>query len=423
MLTKLTKSYCFVFAIISLLALMILLFYISESARAQSQNSNSGYVLIRVKCLEIRALPPDLADGDVAELQLMVIISDGEQVNGAFTFFQDSPSTEVRPVRSGERFCETDANGPWFAVDEARDQVVVWFVALDSDDLNLIESSTMDAASVTSAELLAKGFKELIGDTGVLSILSRSNLVSAVLDFAFNRALEVWELPDTIGEHQTVLRRQQRWNLNSYTEISADGNIVIDYDVLLMYEEPQNEPGSFVISTTIPEINRVATDLDSLFGVDNWFCFPDKQNAVGVRYLPPGLTVQSPIDHVDTYVGSFYQGETVTIRTGATVWLQGFVPLNSCPDSQIQALRNWMPDDRGVTREYLDNVFGSQNWRCSDRFSFLVLVGELPQNFYVEYPFTSVDTTTNLKYGVGDTVPGGSGASVWTLEISRNQCR
>lgn len=175
--------------------------------------------------------------------------------------------------------------------------------------------------------------------------------------------------------------------------------------------------------TTSPVVSSISSALDALFGANNWFCFPDKQNAVGVRFLPPGLVVRSPIDQIDTYVGSFYQGETVSIRTGATAWLEGFIPLDSCPASQRQALLNWTPDGRSVTREYLDNVFGSQNWECSDQFSFLILVDELPQDFYVEYPFTSVDTSTHLNYGVGDIVPGGSGASVWTLEISRSQCR
>ncbi len=238
MTTKSTKSNLPVLALLTFGA-MFLLFDTYRSAVAQSQGNDGGYVLVRINCFEIRALPVDLADGDVAELQLMVIVTDGEQVNGTFTFFQNSSSSEVRPVRAGERFCDTDAAGPWFAVDEALDQVAVWFIALDSDDLSLIESGAVDIGSIAPIELLAKGLKALVGDSGVLSILSRSNLVTAVLDFAFNRALEVWELPDTIGEYQTVLWRRQGWNLGTYTAVSVDRNIVIEYDILSTNETPQ----------------------------------------------------------------------------------------------------------------------------------------------------------------------------------------
>lgn len=279
---RLTKLPLIVFAATFLLIAMPSLPYSPASVRAQSQNSDAGYILIRVNCLEIRALPADLLEDDVAELQLMVFLSVGNQ-GGTFTFFQDSPEVETRGVRVGERFCSgLNALGPWLAVSEAPAEVAVWFLAVDNDDL----SQLLDTALDGTGNLLADAFKTVIDTSGAVSVFSRTNLLALALELVLGRAIEAWEMPDTIGQYQTVLLRQQDWNVDSYTAVSADGTIAIEYDVLLTEETPSPST-SGTLQPAVTSISAlICLNLDDLSALGN---------VLQVLESPPGVLAGAQI--------------------------------------------------------------------------------------------------------------------------------
>lgn len=234
---KLTQSRCFFSSTTFFLVISaFFLLYVPEHVRVQSQNSNDRFIRIRVNCFEISSLPADIFDGDVAQLQFMVFVSDGDRIRFTLNYYQDAPDAQARAITAGQRFCDTDAYGPWFAIDQARDQVAVWFLAVDNDDLSQLLSTALDGTS----SLLADAFMAMIDTSGAISVLSRANLLALALELVLGRAVEAWEIPDTIGQYQTVLLRQQDWNLGSYRAVSPDGNLVIEYDVLLTNEQPQN---------------------------------------------------------------------------------------------------------------------------------------------------------------------------------------
>lgn len=67
-------------------------------------------------------------------------------------------------------------------------------------------------------------------------------------------------------------------------------------------------------------------DVDGILGVGNWFCFPDRQDGIGVVNLPSSFVVQSPLEYVDTHTGSYTVGQVVPVIGGATAQLQGILP-------------------------------------------------------------------------------------------------
>jgi len=77
---------------------------------------------------------------------------------------------------------------------------------------------------------------------------------------------------------------------------------------------------------------------------------------------------------------------------------------------------------RSFTQDEIDAVLGAGNWRCfPDRLDG-VAVKNLPPGFVVEYPLSNVDKGT--KYYLGETVPGGGGATAWLQGAlaSREEC-
>src|SRR5690606_11975386 len=72
------------------------------------------------------------------------------------------------------------------------------------------------------------------------------------------------------------------------------------------------EPTPTVPSPTIESIADVvkSTAMDDLFGVGNWFCFPDRETGVGVKRLSSNFNVQPPLRYIDNWLGRFALGES-----------------------------------------------------------------------------------------------------------------
>jgi hypothetical protein len=167
--------------------------------------------------------------------------------------------------------------------------------------------------------------------------------------------------------------------------------------------------------------------LDVLFGENNWFCFPDRENGVGVRRWPVGTLVVFPLDSVDTVSGTFRVGESpIPVGGGATAELEERLPRIQCPSYQQQALNEWSiaqsSDAQLLDRTRIDQIFGTGNWACLDSFAFAVRVFNSGSAIPIVYPITTLDDSTG-KHGVGDTVSPSGVATAWlSKSIARDQC-
>jgi hypothetical protein len=174
------------------------------------------------------------------------------------------------------------------------------------------------------------------------------------------------------------------------------------------------------IETTPPPTLRtssnsgVARQLDSIFGSGNWFCFPDRGDAIGVK-TSNEATIISPIVKVDTAVGTYTSGR-IPYGGGATVWLNTSVPTDECPSSQLSSITAWRSARSADTAPFdnsrIDSIFGAGNWKCVPSFPYAVTVVNLPSGTAIQYPFTSVDNSSG-KYGVGEAMSQSGSATVW----------
>ncbi|MDX1994472.1 MAG: hypothetical protein SF029_18970 [bacterium] len=197
--------------------------------------------------------------------------------------------------------------------------------------------------------------------------------------------------------------------------------------------EPTNEnldttPSGDDISTSLPGLTTTVNlitrgQLNHLLGDSNWFCFPNARNIIGVRQLPSSFVVQNPITFVDTSSARYSSNAIVQDATGATIYLNDQILQSECPLEQQDALEQWInnSNNRRVSANNFNELFGDGNWRCSDQFSYLVVVSDLNADLFIEFPVTNVDRGS-MKYGIGDIVPRGGMISVWTIAMSQDEC-
>jgi hypothetical protein len=188
-------------------------------------------------------------------------------------------------------------------------------------------------------------------------------------------------------------------------------------------ESPQQQNDSesdVVINTsqppTLPPVSNsgVSAQLDTIFGSGNWFCFPDRSDAVGVK-VSNEATITSPIIKVDTAIGTYTSGR-IPYGGGATVWLSKSVSTDECPSNQLSSITAWRSarstDTTSFDKSRMDILFGIGNWKCVPSFPYAVTVVNLPSGTAIQYPFTAVDNSSG-KYGVGETMSQSGSATVW----------
>lgn len=172
------------------------------------------------------------------------------------------------------------------------------------------------------------------------------------------------------------------------------------------------------------QVSQIASQLDELFGSGNWFCFPDRGDAVAVKRLK-AVTIQSPLVKIDTFTGSYTSGKSPSGIT-ATVWLDRWVSQSECPSYQTEELKAWAAADTADQSSFdgarMDSLFGKGNWRCLSSYPYAAKINSLPANTVVQYPFTAIDNSQS-KYGVGESVPQAGPATVWLAgNIPQNDC-
>lgn len=186
------------------------------------------------------------------------------------------------------------------------------------------------------------------------------------------------------------------------------------------------------IETTPPPISsqppqqtsQIVSQLDELFSSGNWFCFPDRGDAVATKKLK-SVVIQSPLVKVDTFSGTYTSGKSPSGIT-ATVWLDTWISQSDCPSFQADGLKAWAiadaADQSAFDAARMDVLFGKGNWRCISSFPSAVKISNLPANTVVQYPFTAVDNSYS-KYGVGESVPQTGPATVWLAgTIAQSEC-
>lgn len=170
------------------------------------------------------------------------------------------------------------------------------------------------------------------------------------------------------------------------------------------------------VTSAIEDHGLNKKSLDHLLGEGTWFCFSERQDAVGTNNLPKNLAVQLPIAKIERN-GLFYTiGDTVSGSGSATIWLEGILPSDECPNLTHDTTPI-MPN-----KSALDSVLGIGNWRCLDNIENAVIVLNIPNEFLVQSPVSSVDKN-GQKYGLGQYVPPGGEATIWLqFSLSKGIC-
>lgn len=213
------------------------------------------------------------------------------------------------------------------------------------------------------------------------------------------------------------------------TDISCDTNAIVltpstDATLDITSAAPKE------IGTTPPPAppqqtnSGVSAQLNSIFGAGNWFCFPDRSDAVGLKNSNEA-NIASPIIKVDTAIGTYTSGR-IPYGVGATIWLDTYVPSEECPTSQQASIVKWRAarsaDTNSFNKARMDSLFGSGGWKCVASFPYAVTVVNLPAGTAIEYPFTAVDNSSG-RYGVGEIMPQSGSATVWLAgSIPQNDC-
>lgn len=77
---------------------------------------------------------------------------------------------------------------------------------------------------------------------------------------------------------------------------------------------------------------------------------------------------------------------------------------------------------RNITREEVDAIVGVGNWRCQSQTPNGISIWNVPQNFVVQFPLSTVDKLDS-RYYLGDVVPSNDLATGWLQgEILRDEC-
>lgn len=183
-------------------------------------------------------------------------------------------------------------------------------------------------------------------------------------------------------------------------------------------------------STPVPnapvEGTFTAADIDRVIGQNNWFCFPDRLDAIGVRSWPLGGKIDWPLSSVDK--GSKYvRGEVVPGTGGATAWLSGTLPASECPgvstpptptptnvanatEVPLTATPTATPASSSSISEMLDAMLPGQWTRFDDRRNAVAV--NATESWDIQYP---VALCQNQGVDYTDVCPLGS-STAWLTE-------
>jgi hypothetical protein len=208
---------------------------------------------------------------------------------------------------------------------------------------------------------------------------------------------------------------------------SASPSVAASTSALL----PSPTPIPALILTASPPAPHLSRqELNDLFGAGNWFCFPDRQTGIGLYKSPSDFTVSYPLRYIDAGISPtnrYNPGDPLPAAVPGTVELELPVPTDECPTRQIGFLTDWRKvqavDSNPINTTRLDGLYGKGSWVCLFGFPSAISLVHIPASFIVEYPVTAADQTGWAKYGVGDQMPAGGGATLWLAgALPLDQC-
>jgi hypothetical protein len=208
-------------------------------------------VLLRLYSITVNQLPVDILDGNRAQLEFFVFLSDGNLISSAWEAYPQG----YYDVRAGSTIQLHGASGPYFADELTSGEVYVWFLAVDSDEIDqLVQwgiSNTVDYA--------LDSFKGRVAQRGA-QVAARWNPWIWVLGEAVNVVTDVWQTEDLIGQQVITLSGTENWNVGRYSGPSDDNGITLDYEVVRCGQEqivPNNRgggSGSASLPTNTPRL-------------------------------------------------------------------------------------------------------------------------------------------------------------------------
>jgi hypothetical protein len=204
------------------------------------------FVHIEIDALKILKIPVDVLETNPneAQLQLFILISDGQEIHAKFDYF----GGKYRSVRKNEEM-SLGKVGAYFDARHARDKVFVWFLAVDSDELDQFLEFSLNHSTDYALEV----FANRIQSTSALGDLADWNLWARVVSMVAEAGLGIWQINDLIGQQVIELNRSENWNA-SRRRIETD-TIRIEYDIIYSDERPSNiEP--LAAPTKAPDSSR-----------------------------------------------------------------------------------------------------------------------------------------------------------------------
>jgi hypothetical protein len=201
----------------------------SRGQRVVETPQQREFVLIKVNSIQVRKIPPDLLDGDHAQMEFFIFVSDGKAVEGSFDPFRG----QYRDVRAGSEI-SLGTTGAYFTTQQASDRVLVWFLAVDTDELDFPVEFSLDQAKDFALDRF-KGWAETASPS---SLLAKFGPWTSVAGAVADAGLGIWKVEDLIGQALISVNRSEGWDADHYVMQSEDDAISINYEIILTHEMP-----------------------------------------------------------------------------------------------------------------------------------------------------------------------------------------
>jgi hypothetical protein len=205
----------------------------SRGQRVVETPQQREFVLIKVNSIQVRKIPPDLLDGDRAQMEFFIFVSDGKTVEGSFDPFRG----QYREVQAGSEI-SLGTTGAYFTTQQASDRVLVWFLAVDTDELDFPVEFSLDQAK----DFALDRFKDWAETASPSSMLAKFGLWTSVAGAVADAGLGIWKVEDLIGQALISVNRSEGWDADHYVMQSEDDAISINYEIIRTNEMPSLPP-------------------------------------------------------------------------------------------------------------------------------------------------------------------------------------
>lgn len=208
-------------------------------------------------------MPFDILDGNTSQMQLLVFLSDGRDVNHTLIYFGNGAVT-VNPDTIYENL---SAGFIGFYPEQAQDEIYVWMIAVDIDDTDIVTDATIS--------IMQQGFENKVQTwitQRIIANVARTNIPAFIMGAMLDVVASVIKQPDLIGQQAFLLSRNENWNEGRYQLESDDGAISIIYSIEviegnnLLSPTPTRTPTRTPVPPTrtpVPQVRRFNATIDT----------------------------------------------------------------------------------------------------------------------------------------------------------------